>query len=104
MKDEDPSLKWEENPSTILVQRSDLKDGYACHGDSGGPLVVKHNGRFVLVASVQKGPAINMLLSWPPPCYCSCGMVSEVHMRVSTALPWIYEKLKERNLITPCQR
>ena len=81
-----------------------MKEGYACHGDSGGPLVVKRNGRFVLVASAQGLSAIPMILSWPPPCYCSCGMVPEIHMRVSSALPWIYEHLKERNLKTPCQR
>jgi len=102
--DEDPTLQMLENPSTILVQRSGMKDGYACHGDSGGPLVVKHDGRFVLVASVSRGPAINMIMSWPPPCYCTCGILPEIHMRVSSVLPWIDEHLTERNLKSPCKR
>ena len=37
-------------PSIIIVQRSGMKDGFACNGDSGGPIVVKSSGRFVLAA------------------------------------------------------
>ena len=101
--DANPSLELQKNPSTILVQRSDMKDGFACHGDSGGPFVVKSNGRFVQVAVAYSVPDIQELYSWPPPCYCSWGMMPELHMRVSSALPWIYENVKERNLRVPCQ-
>ena len=90
--------------SSILVERSDMRDGYACYGDSGGPLVVKRNGRFILVAIVSGVSSLQMLYSWPPPCYCSCGMFPEIHMRVSSVLTWIDENLKKRNLTAPCQR
>ena len=90
-------------PSNILIQRSAMKDGFACSGDSGGPIVVKHSGRFVLAAVVSSIPAAKLFSSWPPSCLCNCEGEPETHARVSAAIPWIDQVMKERNLSFTCK-
>ena len=47
-------------PSNILIQRSEMKDGFACSGDSGGPIVVENSGRFVLATVVSSIPKVTL--------------------------------------------
>ena len=91
------------NPSTIVVQRSGMNDGFACKGDSGGPIVVKRSGRFVLAGIVSTGPIDGLVSYWPPSCWCNCEGEGENHARVSAALPWIDQVMKERNFSLSCQ-
>ena len=90
------------SPSTIVVKRSGMKDGFACFGDSGGPIVVKHSGRFVLAALVSTVPTGQILSAWPPPCLCNCEVPGETHARVSAAVPWIEQVMIERKLSFSC--
>ena len=90
-------------PSNILIQRSSKEDGFACNGDSGGPIVVENSGRFVLAAVVSSFPIVKLFSSWPPFCMCNCEGEPETHARVSAAVPWIDQVMKERNLNFACK-
>ena len=79
-----------------------MNDGYACFGDSGGPIVVKRNGVYVL-AAVVTGLAL-LGNEWPPACLCNCNDLPEYHSKVSTALPWIQQVMKEKMLGFTCKR
>ena len=98
------SIKMLKNESNILTKRFKINDGYACHGDSGGPLVVENEGSSVIVGVVSMVPSVNRFLSWPPPCYCSCENVPEIHARVRIAVPWIEEIMDKKKLAFSCAR
>ena len=60
-------------------------------------MVVKENGRYVQAAVVSRIP-LEMYYTWPPKCYCNCNNAPEEHTKVTAALPWISQFLKERNM------
>ena len=84
------------------MQRSSIEEGYVCAGDSGGPIVVKQNGHYVLAAVVSRGPYLGRY-NWPPECACDCNEYPEEDGRVTAALPWLYQFLKERNVEIACK-
>ena len=86
------------------MQRFKMNDGYACHVDSGGPIVVENEGSSVVVGVVSKIPIINVMLSWPPPCYCNCEDLPEVHARVRIVVPWIKQEMDKKKLAFSCTR
>ena len=84
------------------MKRSSMEDGYACAGDSGGPIVVEKNGVYILTAVVH-GIALPFN-EWPPACLCCSNDLPESHSKISSALPWIQQVMKEKKLEFTCKR